>query len=271
MLETADRSVIWQAYTPQMFRLGALHRALADSLVADAVITDEASAMEWAGMAPRLIEGRADNLKVTRPEDLNGWVVAAGLTEARRSLTPVFGSFRQSFLQIIDQFAHLGRQMPLLWIKRPDGRIRWLMRSIAKSMPHRFSKALQHVIIRQVGITLRPVAPHPAPLAHCCNASFPGPSGKIPARSVPVARDQSYRSGNCDGLTPTNCGGAHNAPDRKVTRKETHASWCQAGGDQSRVLQATQADGQVQAFVHQIELPGVAQVRCRSAVADRAP
>ena len=70
VLETVDRSVIWQAYTPQMFRLGALHRALADSLVADAVITDEASAMEWAGLAPRLIEGRADNLKVTRPEDL---------------------------------------------------------------------------------------------------------------------------------------------------------------------------------------------------------
>ncbi|MET3456717.1 MULTISPECIES: 2-C-methyl-D-erythritol 4-phosphate cytidylyltransferase [Pseudomonas] len=70
VLETVDRSVIWQAYTPQMFRLGALHRALADSLVADAVITDEASAMEWAGQAPRLIEGRSDNIKVTRPEDL---------------------------------------------------------------------------------------------------------------------------------------------------------------------------------------------------------
>ena len=67
---TVDRSVIWQAYTPQMFRLGALHRALADSLVADVVITDEASAMEWAGQAPRLIEGRSDNIKVTRPEDL---------------------------------------------------------------------------------------------------------------------------------------------------------------------------------------------------------
>ncbi|NBB36820.1 2-C-methyl-D-erythritol 4-phosphate cytidylyltransferase, partial [Pseudomonas sp. BC115LW] len=39
-------------------------------LVADVTITDEASAMEWAGQAPRLIEGRADNLKVTRPEDL---------------------------------------------------------------------------------------------------------------------------------------------------------------------------------------------------------
>ena len=70
VVETVDRSLIWQAYTPQMFRLGALHRALADSLVADAIITDEASAMEWSGQAPRLIEGRSDNIKVTRPEDL---------------------------------------------------------------------------------------------------------------------------------------------------------------------------------------------------------
>ncbi|NMZ00704.1 2-C-methyl-D-erythritol 4-phosphate cytidylyltransferase [Pseudomonas proteolytica] len=70
VVETIDRSLIWQAYTPQMFRLGALHRALADSLVSDAVITDEASAMEWSGQAPRLVEGRADNIKVTRPEDL---------------------------------------------------------------------------------------------------------------------------------------------------------------------------------------------------------
>lgn len=70
VMDTVDRSLIWQAYTPQMFRLGALHRALADSLVADAVITDEASAMEWSGQAPRLIEGRSDNIKVTRPEDL---------------------------------------------------------------------------------------------------------------------------------------------------------------------------------------------------------
>jgi 2-C-methyl-D-erythritol 4-phosphate cytidylyltransferase len=68
--ETVDRSLIWQAYTPQMFRLGALHRALADSLVSNVSITDEASAIEWAGQSPRLIEGRADNIKVTRPEDL---------------------------------------------------------------------------------------------------------------------------------------------------------------------------------------------------------
>ena len=68
--DTIDRSVIWQAYTPQMFRLGQLHRSLADVLVSRASITDEASALEWAGHAPRLVEGRADNIKITRPEDL---------------------------------------------------------------------------------------------------------------------------------------------------------------------------------------------------------
>lgn len=70
VVETVDRSVIWQAYTPQMFRLGPLHEALAASLQAGAAITDEASAVEWAGRSPRLVEGRADNLKITRPEDL---------------------------------------------------------------------------------------------------------------------------------------------------------------------------------------------------------
>lgn len=69
--ETVDRALIWQAYTPQMFRLGLLYRALAEALVAGVAITDESSAIEWAGHAPRLIEGRADNLKVTCPEDLD--------------------------------------------------------------------------------------------------------------------------------------------------------------------------------------------------------
>ncbi len=67
---TPDRSLFWQAYTPQMFRLGALQQALSDALAAGVTITDEASAMEWAGQAPLLVEGRADNIKVTRPEDL---------------------------------------------------------------------------------------------------------------------------------------------------------------------------------------------------------
>lgn len=68
--QTVDRAVIWQAYTPQMFRLGDLRQALDAALAAGVPITDEASALEWVGKAPRLVEGRADNLKVTRPEDL---------------------------------------------------------------------------------------------------------------------------------------------------------------------------------------------------------
>jgi 2-C-methyl-D-erythritol 4-phosphate cytidylyltransferase len=69
--QTIDRSQVWQAYTPQMFRLANLQHSLADALVANVAITDEASALEWAGYAPRLIEGRADNLKITHPQDLD--------------------------------------------------------------------------------------------------------------------------------------------------------------------------------------------------------
>lgn len=77
VVATPDRSLFWHAYTPQMFRLGMLREALSGALAAGVAVTDEASAMEWAGHAPRLIEGRADNIKVTRPEDLD-WL--AGLT-----------------------------------------------------------------------------------------------------------------------------------------------------------------------------------------------
>ncbi|WXL27208.1 2-C-methyl-D-erythritol 4-phosphate cytidylyltransferase [Ectopseudomonas mendocina] len=67
---TVDRSTIWQAFTPQMFRVGELQRAMAEALIAGVAVTDEASAVEWSGKSPRLIEGRSDNIKVTRPEDL---------------------------------------------------------------------------------------------------------------------------------------------------------------------------------------------------------
>lgn len=70
VVETIDRSVIWQAYTPQMFRLGLLRDALGEALRNAVTVTDEASAVEWAGFSPRMVEGRSDNLKVTRPEDL---------------------------------------------------------------------------------------------------------------------------------------------------------------------------------------------------------
>ncbi|QQS55908.1 MAG: 2-C-methyl-D-erythritol 4-phosphate cytidylyltransferase [Candidatus Competibacteraceae bacterium] len=67
---TVDRSRLWHALTPQMFRLELLHTSLRAALARDLLVTDEAAALEAAGFSPRLIEGRADNLKITRPEDL---------------------------------------------------------------------------------------------------------------------------------------------------------------------------------------------------------
>lgn len=64
--QTVDRSDKWLAQTPQMFRIGALLAALQSA--GDAV-TDEASAMELAGHAPRLVPGGAQNFKVTYPDD----------------------------------------------------------------------------------------------------------------------------------------------------------------------------------------------------------
>ncbi len=68
--ETLDRSALWHAFTPQMFRLGPLCAALRDALTAQDLVTDDASAMERVGQAPRLVEGHADNIKITRADDL---------------------------------------------------------------------------------------------------------------------------------------------------------------------------------------------------------
>lgn len=68
--ETVERTHLWHAFTPQMFRLGILHEALRGALEAGFLVTDEASAIEWAGHRPIMVEGHSDNLKITRPEDL---------------------------------------------------------------------------------------------------------------------------------------------------------------------------------------------------------
>lgn len=67
---TVDRSGLWRAATPQVFRFAPLARALDAAIAAGKVPTDEAQAMEWAGYRPRLVAGRADNIKVTSADDL---------------------------------------------------------------------------------------------------------------------------------------------------------------------------------------------------------
>lgn len=67
---TVDRNRLWHALTPQMFRVRVLREALRAALAANRLVTDEAQAIELAGFVPRIVEGHADNIKITRPEDL---------------------------------------------------------------------------------------------------------------------------------------------------------------------------------------------------------
>ena len=70
ILLTLDRSVIWQAQTPQLFRYGLMREALQVALQKGQAITDEASAIELAGYKAKVIMGHHDNIKITHPEDL---------------------------------------------------------------------------------------------------------------------------------------------------------------------------------------------------------
>ena len=73
---TADRSRLWLAQTPQMFRAGLLLQALQRAKQ----VTDEPAALEQLGLKPRLVPGSRENLKVTWPEDL---AIAEGILKRR--------------------------------------------------------------------------------------------------------------------------------------------------------------------------------------------
>ena len=64
---TVERSQLWLAQTPQMFRCGLLLQALKEAKTA---VTDEAGAVEQMGLRPRLVAGSRENIKVTFAEDL---------------------------------------------------------------------------------------------------------------------------------------------------------------------------------------------------------
>jgi 2-C-methyl-D-erythritol 4-phosphate cytidylyltransferase len=67
---TVDRTGLWQAQTPQLFRYGQLMAALASACRAGETVTDEAALLELAGFRPCLVQGHRDNIKITDPADL---------------------------------------------------------------------------------------------------------------------------------------------------------------------------------------------------------
>lgn len=81
--ETIDRDAMWSASTPQLFRLGLLRRCLQEAAAAGASLTDEASALEWAGYRPVLVPCHKDNIKITHPDDLR---LAELILDAQKAL-----------------------------------------------------------------------------------------------------------------------------------------------------------------------------------------
>ncbi len=68
---TIDRTRLWRALTPQMYKADELENALVNAKKAGLLITDEASAIEQAGQALQIVEASSDNIKITEPADLD--------------------------------------------------------------------------------------------------------------------------------------------------------------------------------------------------------
>lgn len=67
---TYPRTGLWRAQTPQCFRYGLLKSSIESALLQDYPITDESSAMEYAGFQPKMVMGDVKNIKITFPEDI---------------------------------------------------------------------------------------------------------------------------------------------------------------------------------------------------------
>ena len=80
IVETPDRALFWAAQTPQVFRRDWLEAATAAAMQAGWRTTDDAALVEARGYAVTLVEAKAPNPKITRPEDL---VFARVLLESR--------------------------------------------------------------------------------------------------------------------------------------------------------------------------------------------
>jgi 2-C-methyl-D-erythritol 4-phosphate cytidylyltransferase len=68
--QTIERENLWHALTPQMYPTAQLKNSIEQALSAQAIITDEASAIEFSGEQSQLISSSSENIKITHPDDL---------------------------------------------------------------------------------------------------------------------------------------------------------------------------------------------------------
>lgn len=82
VIKTLARDGVWRALTPQMARYGLLREAIERCLIDGLEPTDEAMALEYNGHHPLIVEGSADNIKITHAIDL---ITAEQLWQSRTS------------------------------------------------------------------------------------------------------------------------------------------------------------------------------------------
>ncbi|HRE32523.1 MAG TPA: 2-C-methyl-D-erythritol 4-phosphate cytidylyltransferase, partial [Candidatus Berkiella sp.] len=70
IIQTINRNEIWLAQTPQMFRVYLLKQALEKAQASSYSVTDEASAIEYLGYTPCVVEAQFPNPKLTYVADL---------------------------------------------------------------------------------------------------------------------------------------------------------------------------------------------------------
>jgi 2-C-methyl-D-erythritol 4-phosphate cytidylyltransferase / 2-C-methyl-D-erythritol 2,4-cyclodiphosphate synthase len=80
VVETLDRSKLWQIQTPQTFSKTMLINAHERAYAAGFLATDDAALVEWAGNPVKLVYGSYLNFKVTTPDDL---LLAEAVVEGR--------------------------------------------------------------------------------------------------------------------------------------------------------------------------------------------
>lgn len=83
---TPDRTVFWNAQTPQVFRIGIYRRAQASAMSDGFVGTDDSSLIERLGGTVLVVEGKRDNIKLTVPEDYT--LLASAVRALTESIVP---------------------------------------------------------------------------------------------------------------------------------------------------------------------------------------
>ena len=83
VVKTLNREQLRAIQTPQVFEASLLKAALQSALEKDVPVTDDASAVEALGKTVYLVEGEAENLKITTPLDL---ILAEAILAHRKGL-----------------------------------------------------------------------------------------------------------------------------------------------------------------------------------------